>query len=87
MSEEWTINLPDDVSQELKLLDDDRVSQVISDAVREALGLAEGAEERRDELRERMGLSGQDSEELTEEPENAVEQKQAELRQKIREGR
>lgn len=87
MSEEWTINLPDDVSAELEQMDRKRVSHVVSEALREALDLAETAEERRDELRERMGLSGQNSEELSEGAQSAVERKQAEIRQKIREGR
>ena len=91
MTEEWTLNLPDDVSEVLEQMDDDRVAQVVSDALREALGLAETAEERRDELRERMGHTGQSAEELaedsTEEPETGAKKKRAELRERITEGR
>ncbi|MDZ5810269.1 hypothetical protein U4E84_02720 [Halorubrum sp. AD140] len=87
MTEEWTLNLPDDVSRELEKMDEDRVSQVVSDALREALNLAESAEERRDELRKSMGIASWDSEELAEDSTEAfqsdVEAKQAELRDKI----
>lgn len=87
MSEQITVELPDDVAQELGELDNARVNEVICNAVREALGLGRTAEERRDELRERMGLSDNATEELADESLSAAERKQAELREKIRRGR
>ena len=87
MTEEWTLALPEDVSERLAEMDDDRVQRVVSDALREALDLAETAEERRDALHSRRRGDGRDTEELaddfTEEPESDLEAKQAELREKI----
>jgi len=82
MSEKWEVVLPDDISQELASLDDDRVNQVVCDAVRDALGIARDAEEKRDALREKMGLDGRDSAELNESGDK-VAQKQTELREKM----
>lgn len=82
VSETWEIQLPDDVSEQLEELPEERVNEVISDAVRQVLGMAESAEERREALRERMELGGQDVEELDDSLSEA-EQKQAELRDKI----
>lgn len=82
MSEKWEVVLPDDVAQELASLEDDRVNQVVSDAVRDALGIARGAEEKRDELREKMGLDGGATAELDVSGDE-VAQKQAELREKM----
>jgi Arc/MetJ-type ribon-helix-helix transcriptional regulator len=87
MSEQVMVELPDDVAQELGALNDRRVNEVVSNALREALDLVEDAEEKRESLRESMGLSGRDSEELSDDSLTAAERKQVELRQKIREGR
>jgi Arc/MetJ-type ribon-helix-helix transcriptional regulator len=86
MPEEWTVRLPDDVSNELSELPENRVNTVVSDALREVLDLAESAEDRREDLRESMGLSGRDSEELDENKSEA-ERKQTDLREQITGGR
>ena len=85
MSEEWVLNLPDDVSERLAEMDEDRVSQVVSNALREALDLQESVQTKQDELREKMGLASQDAEELADKPE--AEKKREELRERITESR
>ena len=58
MSETWEVQLPDDASERLAELSEDRVNEVVAEAVRDALDLAESAEERREELhRQRRGMS------------------------------
>ena len=91
MSDEWTLQLPDDVSQELESLDESRVNTVVSEALREALDLVESAEAKRESLHTRRRGNGRDREELaeatSEEPQTEAEKRQAELHQKRREGR
>lgn len=88
MAEEmWELKLPADVSQELEELPESRVNQVVSDALREALDLVTDAKERRDELRERMGLSDKDVEELDDDGLTDADKRQAELHRKRWEGR
>ena len=86
MTQEIVVSLPDDLAQELGELDDSRVDQVVAEGVREALDLVEDAEEKRESLRESMGLSGRDSEELSDDDESglsAAERKRLELREKM----
>lgn len=85
MSEELVVRLPDDVASKLDDLDDDRLDSTLADALRDALDLVDDAGAKRDELRERMGLDGRDSEELADL--SPVERKRAELRETILESR
>lgn len=87
MSEQITVELPDDVHERLSELDSDRLDAVMVSAVEEALDISEDAQDRRDELREKMGLSSQEAEELAEDTLTDAERKRAELREKIRSGR
>jgi len=84
--ETWEVRLPEDVSDELEDLPESRVNTVVSEALREALDLAQTAQERRESLHTRRRRDGKTAEELTdsEEPESDVEAKQEELREKIR---
>lgn len=87
MSEEITLRLPDDIAAQLDAIDESRVNTVVSDALREALNLAESAEERRSELKERMGIGSRSTEELDDSELSDVEAKQEQLHRKRREGR
>lgn len=64
MSETWEIQLPDDASERLEELSEDRVNEVVAEAVREALDLVESAEERREELHQQRRGMGRGVEEL-----------------------
>ncbi|MDG5778952.1 hypothetical protein VB779_01420 [Haloarculaceae archaeon H-GB11] len=82
-TETWEVKLPADISEKLDGMDENRVNTVVSDALRQALNLAESAEDRREDLRESMGLSGRDSEELADDSLTEAERKQEELRERI----
>ena len=76
---EFSIAVPVDIYERLSRLDEDRLDEVMVESVEDALTTVSEAEAKQDELKEKMGLSGRDSEELSDKPSDAVERRQAEL--------
>lgn len=91
MSEIRRVKVPDDVAEQLDDLSQDRINTLVSDALRSALGVAESAEEKREELHARRRGNGRSTEELADDDSTDdmtdVEKRQAELRERITEGR
>ena len=76
---EFSIAVPVDIYERLSRLDEDRLDEVMVESVEDALTTVSEAEAKQDELKEKMGLSGQDSEELSDKPSDAIKRRQTEL--------
>lgn len=85
-TETITVKVPAEVADELDKLDSDRVEEVVVDALREALDLVESAEARRDSLRQKMGITSKETEELADDDDSNLSAEQRKLIENIKEG-